>query len=152
MLSRRCLLVGTALAVRAAEYAPVHVYDPARDAAKDIAAATAEAKRTGRHVLVEVGGKWCGWCRILDRFFDDNKSLSDLRDRNYVLLKVNFSPENENKAALSKYPPVPGYPHLFILDGAGALLHSQDTGALEEGKGYSLAKFREFLEKWAPKR
>jgi len=28
-------------------------------------------------------------------------------------MKVNFSPENENKAFLARYAEIPGYPHLF---------------------------------------
>ena len=47
-------------------------------------------------------------------------------------MKVNFSPENENKELLSKYPQIPGYPHIFVLDSGGNLLHSQFTGDLEE--------------------
>jgi hypothetical protein len=63
---------------------------------------------------------------------------------------VNFSPENENKAFLAGYPHVAGYPHLFVLDGAGKLLVSKNTGDLEEGKSYNLDRFREFLEQYAP--
>ena len=37
-------------------YEPVHHYDPARDAAKDIDDAVAEAARSGKRVLLEVGG------------------------------------------------------------------------------------------------
>ena len=36
----------------------VDTYDPARDAAKDFEVTVAAAKRTGRRVLLEVGGKW----------------------------------------------------------------------------------------------
>jgi thiol:disulfide interchange protein len=140
-----------ALALSADTYRPVHEYDPKRDASKDIREAVAEAGRSGRRVLVEVGGKWCGWCRRLDKVFADNPDLTALRDKNYVLLKVNFSPENENKTALSKYPKIDGYPHIFVLDSNGGLLHCQNTGELEEGKGYNLAKIKAFLEKWAPR-
>ena len=41
-----------------------------------------------------------------------------------------------------------GYPHLFVLDAGGALLHSQDTGVLEAGRGYDKAKFVAFLKRW----
>ncbi len=134
------------------EYKPVGDYDPQRNAEADIREAVAEAARTKRHVLVDVGGKWCGWCRILDKFFDDRADLKALRDRNYLFMKVNFSPENENKTALSKYPAIPGYPHFFVLDGNGRLLQSQGTSELEEGSGYNLARMKAFLERWAPKK
>jgi thiol:disulfide interchange protein len=134
----------------AVKYAPVTEFDPRRDAASDIALAIVEAKRTNRRVLLDVGGKWCIWCRIMDDYFARNADLLKLRDENFVTVKVNFSLENENKEVLSKYPAIPGYPHLFVLEADGKLLHSQPTGELEEGKSYDREKMVAFLKKWAP--
>ncbi len=131
-------------------YVQVTRFDPSRDAATDIAAAAAEAKRTGRHVLVDVGGDWCIWCKRLDAFFDEQKDAADFLRKNYVPVKVNYSKENKNEAVLSRYPKVAGYPHLYVLDDDGKLLHSQDTGALESGKGHDLEKVLAFLKHWAP--
>jgi len=125
-------------------------YSPARNADRDIKSAVVEAQKSGRRILLEVGGEWCSWCHVLDRFFRDHPSLTALRDRNYVVVKVNFSRENENKEVLSRYPPIPGYPHFFVLDGDGTLLQSQKTAALEEGPSYNLARLTAFLDKWAP--
>ena len=133
-----------------ADYQPVAKYDPARDAAKDIQQALAEAQRTNRHVLLEVGGEWCVWCHIMDKFFDTHQDLLSLRESNYVMVKVNFSGENKNEQVLSQYPKIPGYPHLFVLDAQGKLLHSQSTAELEAGKSYNKRKFTQFLKKWAP--
>ena len=63
-----------------------------------------------------------------------------------------MSPENENKVVLSKYPKVKAYPHLFVLDKSGKLIHSQDTGELETGDHHDPAKVIPFLKKWAPKK
>ena len=133
-------------------YQPVLQYDPERDAAADIDAAVAEAGRSGRHVLIEVGGEWCGWCHRLDDYLKANKKLNALLERNFVMVKVNYSPENENEEVLSRYPEVAGYPHFFVLDGQGKLLHSQDTARLEKGKSYHSRKFKRFLTRWGPKR
>jgi thiol:disulfide interchange protein len=131
-------------------YEPVTKFDSSRDAAKDIAAAAGEAKRTGRHVLVDVGGDWCIWCKRLDAFFDEQKDVAEFLRKNYVAVKVNYSKESKNEAVLSRYPKVAGYPHLFVLDGDGKLLHSQDTGVLESGKGHDREKVLAFLKQWAP--
>jgi thiol:disulfide interchange protein len=125
-------------------------YDPARDSAADIEQALADATRTGRNVLLEVGGEWCSWCHILDKYFEDNADIRELRDRNFVMVKVNFSPENKNEQVLSRYPAIEGYPHFFVLDGEGKLLHSQNTGELEAGKSYDREKFTAFLKQWGP--
>jgi len=120
-------------------------FDPARDPAKDVAAAAVQAKAQGKRVLVDVGGEWCKWCHILDRFFEAHPDLDAQRERGYVLVKVNWSPENKNAAFLSRWPAIKGYPHLFVLDATGRLLQSQDTSALEDGKssynqGYDACK------------
>jgi thiol:disulfide interchange protein len=125
-------------------------FDPARDADKDIRDAVAEAKRTQRRVILDVGGEWCGWCHALDRYFVEHADLMALRSKSYVWLKVNYSTENKNEKVLSRYPTIKGYPHLFVLGDDGALLHSQDTALLEEGSSYNLEKMRTFLTKWAP--
>lgn len=132
-------------------YLPVTVYDPKRDAAQDLASAIKEAQRTHRNVMVEVGGEWCSWCHTLDNFFKEHRELVQLRDRNFVTLKINFSEENQNTELLSRYPEISGYPHIFFLDENGKLLQSQDTGLWESGHSYDLEKLSEALRNWKPK-
>ncbi len=132
-------------------YVPAGRFDPSRDAAADIKSAVAEAGRTGRRVLLDVGGEWCIWCRRLDTLFTIHAELEKYREAHYVVVKVNWSPENKNEGVLSRYPPVRGYPHLFVLESDGTLLHSQDTGELENGKGHDPEKVMAFLRAWAPK-
>jgi thiol:disulfide interchange protein len=125
-------------------------FDPTRDPVTDLAAAVVDAKRSHRRIILDVGGEWCGWCHILDRYFAAQPELTTARDRSYVWLKINMSGENKNEAFLAKYPTINGYPHLFVLEQDGTLLHSQDTALLEQGSSYNLDKMREFLTKWAP--
>ena len=125
-------------------------YDPARDANKDINDAVAEAKRTGKRVLLDVGGEWCVWCHRMDSFIEQNADLAKILEQHYVVVKINVDPKNRNEALLSHYPDIPGYPHLFVLDMNGKLVQSQDTSQLEAGKSYDLNRFKSFLAKWAP--
>jgi thioredoxin-related protein len=130
-------------------YVPVTIYDPNRNAETDIKDAVLEARRTGKRVLVDVGGEWCVWCHTLDKFFVENPKLLEYREQNYVMVKINFSPENKNARVLSRYPAIPGFPHLFVLDTKGRLLRSQGTGELEAGKSYNAERVFRFLRKWA---
>ncbi|HEX8922511.1 MAG TPA: thioredoxin family protein, partial [Pyrinomonadaceae bacterium] len=130
------------------KYIPVHTYDPARNAEQDIRDAVAEAERTGKRILLEVGGEWCIWCHIMDDYFEKNPTLLSLREKNFITVKINFSEENKNEPVLSRYPAISGYPFIFVLEKDGKLLHAQDTGKLEEGKSYNLAKFTAFLKEW----
>ena len=124
-------------------------FDPSRDAAQDIRNAAVEAAGSGRRILLDVGGNWCKWCKMLDKFFDTDTATAQYLHAHFVVVKVNFSKENENKDLISAYPKIPGYPHFFILDADGSLLHSQDTGVLEKGQGYDAGKIMAFLTKWA---
>jgi thioredoxin-related protein len=122
-------------------------FDPRRDAAADVAAAIAMAKTQGKRVLVDVGGEWCVWCHVLDRFMAANADVRQLRDEGYVWVKVNWSPENRNEQLLSRWPKIRSYPHLFVLDGAGQVLHSQPSAELEAGKDYDRERMIAFLRR-----
>ena len=124
-------------------------FDPSRDAAADVAQAVSIANARGKRVIVDVGGEWCTWCHIMDRFIATNADVRALIDAKYVWVKVNFSKENRNEALLSHWPRIGGYPHLFVLDASGKLVHSQDTGVLESGRGYDKGKFVAMLRKWS---
>ncbi len=82
---------------------------------------------------------------------DSNDDVRAARDAAYVMVKVNWSPENKNTALLSQWPKISGYPHFFVLDSSGRLVVSQDTGELEAGKSYDRDKMLAFLRKHTPK-
>jgi thiol:disulfide interchange protein len=120
-------------------------FDPARDAAADVKTAVDKARAQHKRVLVDVGGEWCIWCHILDMFIASHAPVKRLLDDNYVVVKVNWSPQNRNEALLAQWPKIKGYPHLFVLDDKGQLVHSQDTSELEAGKDYDEGKVLAFL-------
>lgn len=126
-------------------------FDPTRDPAKDVKTAVVLAGKAGKRILLDVGGEWCSWCHKLDKFFQDNKDVSDFLHANYVVVKVNYSKENKNEELLGQFPKIDGYPHLFVLDNKGEFLHSQGTGELETGDHHDHDKVLAFLKKWAPK-
>jgi len=129
-------------------------FDPARDAQKDIQDAIVLAKKSNKRIILDVGGEWCIWCHRLDSLFIQNKDLDEYLNEHYILVKINVSKENKNEAVLSKYPKISGYPHVFLLNKKGNLIHSQNTEEWEypEGsnvKGYYKDKVLNFLKKWA---
>ncbi len=126
--------------------------DPKRDAGKDLSLAIKMAGEAEKNILLDVGGNWCIWCRIMDKWIKENTDVESYLHANFILLKINFSPENENKEFLSQFPKVPAYPHLFVLSSEGKLLHSQDTGLLEKDNSYNKEKFLDFLKEWSPEK
>jgi thioredoxin-related protein len=133
------------------EYKPVNKFDPGRDPASDLQNAIVEAQKTNKNIILDVGGEWCVWCHRIDTFIESHEDINNFLHENYVIMKVNYSPENKNEKFLSNYPRIQGYPHFFVLNKDGMLLHSQDTGKLEKGKDYDTERFMTFLQVWAPK-
>ena len=125
-------------------------YDASRDAGADVRNALSEAKAGHKRVLVEAGGNWCSWCKIMDRYFEDHSELAALRDKNYVTVRVNVESGGPIPGVLLSYPAPAGFPHIYILDETGALIQSQNTGELESGQSYDLEKFTAFLNAFAP--
>ena len=139
-------------AVRTAPDDYTSAYDPKRDPEKDLAMAEAAAAQGHKRILMEVGGDWCIWCKRLDEFFAENGEVRAARDANFVLLKVNMSPQNENYAFLHRYPEIPGYPFIFALDANGKVLGIENTDDLENGStGYDAGRVKKFLSTWQAK-
>lgn len=128
------------------------LYNPKADVNKDVAAAVATAKKEGKHVLIQVGGNWCIWCYRFHDFVAKDTALTRILEANYVVYHLNWSPENKNLAYLKKlgYPQRFGFPAFVVLDAGGTRLHTQDSGLLEEGKGYSAEKVKTFFLNWSP--
>ena len=122
------------------------------DAAKDIRDAVKEATKTDKRIILDVGGEWCIWCHRLDTLFIKNPDLYKYMNNHFVYVKVNMSKENRNKELLSKYPPIPGYPHWFVLDSDGKLLKSESSGEFEVGGKHSPRKVMTFLKEWTVKK
>ncbi|MFI5251479.1 MAG: thioredoxin family protein [Bacteroidota bacterium] len=131
------------------ENATVEKFDPKSDPAKDLKKAIAEATKTNRRILFDVGGEWCIWCHRLDTLFMQHADVAAYMHKNFVVVKINVSKENENKEFLSTYPEIKGYPHLFVLDKNGKFLYSKDTGELESGKHHDPDKVMAFLKEWS---
>ncbi|WP_206482991.1 thioredoxin family protein [Thalassotalea sp. G2M2-11] len=127
------------------------VYDDQADPFKDAKAAIALAKASNRNVLIEIGGNWCAWCHKMDAFLAKNPDVAALLHQHYVLLKVNVSDSNENKAFMESLPPVLGYPHMYVATANGKMMLSKDTAELLDNSEYSVTAWTDFLQQWQVK-
>jgi thiol:disulfide interchange protein len=126
----------------------VATYDPTRDPVADLAATIDQARSSGKRILLQVGGDWCSWCHRLDQYVKNQPAVSQAIGENFIAMKVNYSDEAPNADFLSQYPEIPGYPHWFVLDADGKLLHSQGTAELEAGETYSQPAVLMFVDQW----
>lgn len=128
------------------------LYNPQENADSALNKAIAEAKKTKRFVLVQIGGNLCQWCVRFHEFINGDKQIDSLIKSSYVMLHLNCSPENRNKDLLSDlgFPQRFGFPVFCILDENGMRIHTQHSAYLEEGEDYNKQKVMEFLAAWAP--
>jgi len=124
-------------------------YDPTRDPFMDGKQAIDLAQASGRNILIEVGGDWCSWCHVLDRFFRSDPVIWNRLHEGFVLLKVNVSNANNNARFMAGLPPIKGYPHLYVARSNGSLIHSQDASEFISDGQYSADEFLVFLDHWS---
>lgn len=138
--------------LRAQKSVTTLIYHPEADARQQIEKAVAKAKAEQKHVFLQIGGNWCGWCRRFYELSASNDTLLNLLRDNYVVAHINYSPENKNLKVLADLgnPQRFGFPVFVILDANGNRLHTQNTEYLESGKGYSVEKVAGFLRQWSP--
>ena len=128
------------------------LYDPSDDAKVEITKAVKKAEIEGKHVLLQIGGNWCGWCIVFDEKVKSNDTLRIAIEKNYIVYHVNYSRENMNEDVLASlgFPQRFGFPVFVVLDSEGNRLHTQNSVYLEEGNGHSTSKILEFLRHWSP--
>ncbi|WPO84479.1 thioredoxin family protein [Chryseobacterium sp. JJR-5R] len=126
-------------------------YDPKADAEKDIRSLIAKAKKEKKNIMIQAGGNWCIWCLRFNNFVQTTPELKQIVDKNYLYYHLNYSPDNKNEKVFSGYGNPGdkfGYPVFIVLNKEGKQIHIQPSDVLEEGKGYSLQKVKDFLEQW----
>lgn len=129
----------------------VKIYNPEADAKKDIATAVAKASAEGKHVFLQIGGNWCPWCVRFHKMVTEDMKMDSLIKANYEVVEVNYSKENNNHEILATlgFPQRFGFPVFVILDGKGKVIHIQDSGYLEQDKGYSHEKVERMFLNWS---
>jgi len=130
-----------------------NIYDESADGSKQIADALDRAKKEDKHVLLQFGANWCGWCHKLHKLFATNRNVAEELERDYVVVMIDVN-KGHNKDIAEKYgnPTRFGLPAIVVLDTDGKQLTTQDTGKFEDADHHSPAKVMAFLKEWSPTR
>lgn len=129
-------------------------YNDKEDAEAKIAELVKQAQAENKNIILQAGGNWCIWCLRFNNYVQTTPELKEIVDKNYLYYHLNYSPENKNEKVFAKYGNPGekfGYPVFIVLDKNGKQIYTQDSAILEDGKGYSLEKVKDFFTKFAPK-
>lgn len=126
---------GAAPQSKPADDQTVKTYDEQADARTQIAQALIKAKKENRRVLIQWGGNWCGWCRLLHALYKSDKEIARKLLYEYEVLYVDAGrPLGKNLDVAESYGAdlkAHGFPYLTILDDDGKAIANQETSSLE---------------------
>ena len=144
-------VIAAALASSVA-FAAGPLYPETSRAEGDVAAALQDAAKSGKRVLVDFGGNWCGDCKVLDINLKKPENAAIL-DARYVLVHVNVGDKgiDSNFALAERYgiPLKKGVPALAVLDSQGRVVHAQRNGEFESMRAMDPKSVHDFLVKWS---
>lgn len=83
----------------------------------------AEAKRTGKKVLVDVYTDWCKWCKKMDEVTYKDAKVKEYLEKNFVLIKLNaegseaitYSGQKMSPGEFAQGMRIDGYPATLFL-------------------------------------
>jgi len=121
-------------------------YDEAADAAAQVAAASAQAARDGKQLLIVFGANWCGDCKMLDGEFK-RPALQSLLDRHYVVVKVDVGRFNKNLHVVKPWGDVirKGIPSIVVASADQRLIYATNGGELADARKMGEAGVAEFF-------
>ncbi len=125
-------------------------YDEAGHARSDVDAALAQAKAAHKLLLIDMGGNWCGDCRVLA----GTLALPDLAPfvaRHFVVVTVDvgrFSKNMDVAQSFGAQRPT-GVPAVLIVDPrSGKLLDQGHTEALADARRMNPQALADWLAQW----
>lgn len=147
------LITAIVLSTSNANAQSAKVYDESIDPMAQIGNALSEAKKSGKHVVCQVGGNWCPWCLRFADFIKKDTAVAEIIEQNFVFIHVNYPRKGAPKELMARLgnPGRFGFPVMVVLDGDGNVIHIQDSSFLEEGQTYSQKKVIRFFKCWTPK-
>ena len=127
-------------------------YDEHADADAAVARARADARKHGKLLLIDLGGNWCGDCRVLAGTLD-LPSMKAFMDRHYEVVTVDVGRFERNLQIPARYgfkTRLKGVPTLLVVDPrTDRLLNRDDVFALSSAGDMSPQALADWLARWA---
>ena len=125
-------------------------YDENADANADVNAAFARARAEHKRVLIDLGGNWCGDCRILAAVMD----LPEIRafvDTHYIVVVVDVGRFDRNLQIPARFgitERLEGVPSVLIADPDGKLIDRGHISALADARSMTPQALADWLAEW----
>jgi thiol-disulfide isomerase/thioredoxin len=126
-------------------------YNEAADANAQVAQAMARAKARHKLLLIDLGGNWCGDCRVLAGTLE-LPTIKHFVDSHYEMVSVNVGRFDTNLQVPAHYgftQRLKGVPTVLVVDPRGdTLLNRDDVFALSDARTMSPQALADWLARW----
>jgi thiol-disulfide isomerase/thioredoxin len=124
-------------------------YNPAADARSDVAAAAAKARAAHKLLLIDLGGNWCGDCRVLAGIMR-LPEVAAFVNAHYVVVIVDVGHMNRNLEIPARYGirKLDGVPSLLVVDTNGHLRDAGHVAALADARHMTPQGLADWLASW----
>ncbi len=126
-------------------------YDEAADATRTVDAARRRARAEGKLLLIDLGGNWCGDCRVLAGTVEQTE-LKRFVDTHYVLVAVDVGRFDKNLQIPARYgihDRLQGVPALLIVDPrTDRLLNAGHVADLSDARHMNPQGLADYLARW----
>lgn len=129
-------------------------YDEKADANKTVDAALAKAKAEHRLAFIDLGGNWCGDCRVLAAFME-LPEVKAFVDAHYVVVTVDVGRFNKNLQIPSRWNSTDamkngGVPAILVVDPTtNKLVDTGHIAALEDARHMNPQGIADWIAQWA---
>jgi len=126
-------------------------YNETANANVALARAKARAKASGKLLLIDLGGNWCGDCRILAATMD-RPDLKPFLDKHFVTVLVDAGRFDKNLQIPAHYgitQRLEGVPALLVVDPkSDKLLDAGRVAALSDARNMTPQALADWLAQW----
>jgi len=126
-------------------------YDEAANADAVVAKAKAQARAEHKLLIIDLGGNWCGDCRVLAGTMDQ-PDLKAFVDKHYVVVTVNVGRFDTNLQIPAHYgitKRLEGVPALLVIDPrTDKLLDEGHVAALADARHMTPQALADWLAQW----
>lgn len=150
-------LAATAPRVSVASYAELkaplpYPYDERADAKAAVERALARARASGKRVLIDLGGNWCGDCRVLAA----TMALPEMKafiGRHFEVVYVDVGRFDRNLEVPARFGVtgrLKGVPALLVVDPVSGrqLVGSQEVAALSNARQLNPQALADWISRW----
>jgi thiol:disulfide interchange protein len=128
--------------------AAAHPYDETADAHAQLAAALAEAQRSGKHVMLDFGGNWCPDCRVLAGILE-RPEVKPWFEANYIEVAVDVGRRTKNMDIAQHYGlALEAVPSVLVLSPDGKPVNRDAVLALGDARSMVPQAVVALLARW----